>query len=79
MPDMPQSQSINLNGLDINYYEWGQKNIPVLICLHSPTNTDVSWREFAELHRENTMSLRLTKEDMGKVSGPQTGMPEINL
>ena len=48
MPDMPQSQSINLNGLDITYYEWGQKNTPVLICLHSHTNTAVSWREFAE-------------------------------
>ena len=48
MPGMPQSQSINLNGLDITYYEWGQKNIPVLICLHSHTNTAVSWREFAE-------------------------------
>lgn len=52
MPDMPQSQSINLNGLDIVYYEWGQKNAPVLICLHSHTNTAVSWREFAEFASE---------------------------
>ncbi|MDG2284086.1 MAG: alpha/beta hydrolase [Alphaproteobacteria bacterium] len=39
---------MQINGLSLAYYEWGQKGAPVLLCLHSHTNSATSWREFAE-------------------------------
>ena len=48
MSSMPPVKTAKINGLKLAYYEWGNPGSPVLICLHSHTNTAVSWREFAE-------------------------------
>ena len=48
MSSMPPVKIAKINGLKLAYYEWGNPGSPVLICLHSHTNTAVSWREFAE-------------------------------
>ena len=48
MSSMPSVKTAKVNGLELGYYEWGNPGNPVLICLHSHTNTAVSWREFAE-------------------------------
>ena len=48
MSSMPSVKTAKVNGLELGYYEWGNPGNPVLICLHSHTNTSVSWREFAE-------------------------------
>mgnify|MGYP003303072298 FL=1 len=48
MPSMPTTQFTHINGNSLAFYEWGQKGNPVLICLHSHTNSAASWREFAE-------------------------------
>jgi len=45
---MPNTQIAQINGNSLAFYEWGQKGNPVLICLHSHTNSAASWREFAE-------------------------------
>ena len=48
MSSMPNTQIAQINGNALAFYEWGQKGNPVLICLHSHTNSAASWREFAE-------------------------------
>ena len=48
MSNMPAAQNVQINGNALVFYEWGQKSNPVLICLHSHTNSAASWREFAE-------------------------------
>ena len=48
MSSMPPVKIARINGLKLAYYEWGNPGNPVLICLHSHTNSAVSWREFAE-------------------------------
>lgn len=48
MSNMPAAQNVQINGNALVLYEWGQKSNPVLICLHSHTNSAASWREFAE-------------------------------
>jgi len=45
---MPNTQIAQINGNALAFYEWGEKGNPVLICLHSHTNSAASWREFAE-------------------------------
>jgi pimeloyl-ACP methyl ester carboxylesterase len=45
---MPAAQNVQINGNALVFYEWGQQSNPVLICLHSHTNSAASWREFAE-------------------------------
>jgi esterase len=45
---MPIVQTMQINGLSLAYYEWGKKGAPILLCLHSHTNSAASWREFAE-------------------------------
>ena len=46
--NMPTAQIAQINGNSLAFYEWGQQGSPVLICLHSHTNSAASWREFAE-------------------------------
>ena len=48
MSKMPDAQIATVNGLKLAYYEWGDDQLPSLICLHSHTNSAASWREFAE-------------------------------
>ncbi len=48
MSSMPNTQIAQINGNALAFYEWGEKGNPVLICLHSHTNSAASWREFAE-------------------------------
>ena len=48
MSIMPNTQIAQIKGNALAFYEWGQKGNPVLICLHSHTNSAASWREFAE-------------------------------
>ena len=48
MPSMPNAQIAQINGNSLAFYEWGEKGNPVLVCLHSHTNSAASWREFAE-------------------------------
>ena len=48
MFSMPITQSAEINGQTFSYYEWRQPGAPVLICLHSDTNSAASWREFGE-------------------------------
>ena len=48
MSSMPIAQTAEINGQTLSYYEWGQPGAPVLICLHSHTNSAASWREFGE-------------------------------
>lgn len=48
MSSMPIVQTMQINGLSLAYYEWGKKGAPILLCLHSHTNSAASWREFAE-------------------------------
>ena len=48
MSNMPTAQIAEINGNSLAFYEWGQQGSPVLICLHSHTNSAASWREFAE-------------------------------
>ena len=48
MSKMPDAQIAKVNGLELAYYEWGDEQLPNLICLHSHTNSAASWREFAE-------------------------------
>ncbi|MDC0035726.1 alpha/beta hydrolase [Chloroflexi bacterium] len=48
MPNMPSAQYVQINGNSLAFYEWGNQGDPVLICLHSHTNSAASWREFAE-------------------------------
>ena len=48
MSRTPNTQIAQINGNALAFYEWGQKGNPVLICLHSHTNSAASWREFAE-------------------------------
>ena len=48
MSNMPTAQTAQINGNSLAFYEWGQQGSPVLICLHSHTNSAASWREFAE-------------------------------
>ena len=48
MSNMPTTQYIQINGNSLAFYEWGNQGDPVLICLHSHTNSATSWREFAE-------------------------------
>ena len=48
MSNMPTAQIAQINGNALAFYEWGQQGSPVLICLHSHTNSAASWREFAE-------------------------------
>jgi pimeloyl-ACP methyl ester carboxylesterase len=48
MSSMPAAQTIQINGHSLAYYEWGQRGTPILICLHSHTNSAASWREFAD-------------------------------
>jgi|TARA_B110000263_G_C15288696_1_gene502182 pimeloyl-ACP methyl ester carboxylesterase len=45
---MPDAQIAQINGNSLAFYEWGEKGNPVLVCLHSHTNSAASWREFAE-------------------------------
>jgi esterase len=48
MSNMPAAQVALISGNSLAFYEWGQQGDPVLICLHSHTNSAASWREFAE-------------------------------
>ena len=48
MTSMPNVQTAQINGNSLAFYEWGEKGNPVLVCLHSHTNSAASWREFAE-------------------------------
>jgi pimeloyl-ACP methyl ester carboxylesterase len=48
MSSMPISKTVQIDGYSLAYYEWGKQGDPVLICLHSHTNSATSWREFAE-------------------------------
>ena len=48
MSKMPDAQIATVNGLKLAYYEWGDDQLPSLICLHRHTNSAASWREFAE-------------------------------
>ena len=53
MSKMPDAQIATVNGLKLAYYEWGDDQLPSLICLHSHTNSAASWREFAEFASKN--------------------------
>jgi len=50
---MPNTQTAEINGQTLSYYEWGQPGAPVMICLHSHTNSAASWREFGEFASTN--------------------------
>ena len=53
MSSMPNTQTAEINGQTLSYYEWGQPGAPVMICLHSHTNSAASWREFGEFASTN--------------------------
>ena len=43
---LPQPQTIAVNGVNLCYFEWGQADAPVIICLHSHTAHAGIWDEF---------------------------------
>jgi len=53
MSSMPNTQTVEINGQILSYYEWGLPGAPVMICLHSHTNSAASWREFGEFASTN--------------------------
>jgi esterase len=43
---LPEGKDITLNGIRIHYFEWGNPNDPVIICLHSHSAHAGIWDQF---------------------------------
>ena len=65
MYSMPVTQTAEINGQALSYYEWGKPGAPVLICLHSHTNSAASWREFGEFASANYHVFALDQRGRG--------------
>jgi esterase len=70
---MPIAQTIRINGLSLAYYEWGKKGAPVLLCLHSHTNSAASWREFAEFASSEYHVFAIDQRGHGNSDWARTG------
>lgn len=52
MPEMPDRRSVQVNGLRINYLDWGNENLPPMVCVHGYTGSADSFNAFARHMRD---------------------------
>lgn len=47
MPDQPERRSLQVNGLRLNYLDWGNADAPPMVCVHGYTGSAESFNAFA--------------------------------
>ena len=54
MPDlaMPERRSVHVNGLRINYLDWGNEQAPPMVCVHGYTGSADAFNAFARHFRD---------------------------
>ncbi len=52
MPDQPERRHLQINGLRINYLDWGNPDAPPMVCVHGYTSSAESFNAFARHMRD---------------------------
>ena len=51
-PPSPVSKYVEVNGLRLHYLDWGNPQLPPIVCVHGLTSTSATYAGFAERFRD---------------------------